>query len=162
MNDLRVCMTTTYFYPVAGGAEKQVERLSAWLVKHGVPVMIVTRRVDDSPTHEVMYGAHVYRIPVPRNKILASLAFTVRGLLLLIKHRREYNVVHSHQIYSPTTLGWIASRLFGYPLVVNLHLGGTEGDITRLLRRKGIGQVRLNLLKQTARVEVMRRQKITV
>jgi glycosyltransferase involved in cell wall biosynthesis len=68
----------------------------------------------------------------------------------MLRHRSRFNVIHSHQIYSPTTIGWIGKRLLRHPLVVNLHLGGKEGDIQRLLRNRRSGQARLDGLKRDA------------
>lgn len=145
-----VCMVSIYYYPWAGGAEKQAERLGTWLVQQGVPMMMVTRRFDDSPPYEVRNGIHIYRIRTLPTRALASLSFTVFGLLTLLRHRRKFNVIHSHQIYSPTTIGWLAARLLRLPLIVNLHLGGAEGDIRRLLRNPRSGRTRLDTLIRDA------------
>ncbi|MBC8171412.1 MAG: glycosyltransferase family 4 protein [Anaerolineae bacterium] len=147
---LGVCMISIYYYPWAGGAEKQAERLGSWLVDHGVPVMMVTRRFDDSPTYEVRNGIHIYRIRTLPGKAFASLSFTLFATLTLLRHRKKFNVIHSHQVYSPTTIGWLAARLLRYPLIVNLHLGGAEGDIQRLLRNASTGKARLETLKRDA------------
>jgi glycosyltransferase involved in cell wall biosynthesis len=147
----RVCIITTFFYPAPGGVEKQLERFTAWMVSQGVPVMVVTRLFDKKlPKYELVNGVEVYRVPVSDNKALSMLQFLGNGLRLLIQHRNKYNIINSHQIYSPTTLGWIASRLFGYPLVVSTHLAGSEGDVGRTLRRGWLGRMRLNILRDTA------------
>lgn len=150
MSGFGVCMISTYFYPWAGGAEKQAERLSRWLVEHGIPVMIVTRHFDDLPTYEKFHDIEVYRVrPLP-GKALGALSFVALGVWVMLQNRKKYSIIHSHQIYSPTTIGWIASKLLGRPLVVNLHLGGAEGDIQRLLRNPTTGNMRLNILKRDA------------
>ncbi|MBC8097886.1 MAG: glycosyltransferase family 4 protein, partial [Armatimonadetes bacterium] len=126
------------------------ERLGAWLVEHNIPVMMVTRRVDDLPAYERLHGIDIYRVATLKGKGLAALSFMLGGVWVMLRHRRKYNVVHSHQVYTPTTIGWIASRLLRLPLVINLHLGGEEGDLQRLMRNKRTGQRRLNLLKRDA------------
>jgi glycosyltransferase involved in cell wall biosynthesis len=147
---LGVCMISTYFYPFAGGAEKQAERLSTWLVQHNVPVMMITRQYDNLPTHEVLNGIEIYRIKTLKGKGLSALSFITGGIWTMLRHRNRFNIIHSHQVYSPTTIGWIGKRLLGYPLVINLHLGGKEGDIQRLLRNKRSGTARLERLKRDA------------
>ncbi len=150
MTHFGVCMISTYFYPWAGGAEKQAERLSRWLIDHDIPVMMVTRHFDNLPTYEKLHGIEVYRVrPLP-GKILGALSFVMMGVWIMLKNRNKYSIIHSHQVYSPTTIGWIASKLLGRPLVVNLHLGGAEGDIQRLLRNPTMGHARLNILKRDA------------
>jgi glycosyltransferase involved in cell wall biosynthesis len=142
-------MITTGFYPRIGGSEKQVELLSKWLVQQGIPVIIVTREVDGVPMHEVIHGADVYRVPVLKGKGLSALSFLIGGVALLLRQRRRFNLIHSHQIYTPTTIGWVVSRLLGYPLLSHMQLGGPEGDILRLLRRGISGRIRLEILKRT-------------
>jgi len=150
MTAFGVCMISTHFYPLAGGAEKQAERLSNWLIDHDIPVMMVTKQVEGSPRQEDLNGITIYRVPVLKGKVLGALSFMIMGTLTLLRHRRKYQVIHSHQIYSPTTIGWIAARLLGRPLVINLHLGGEQGDIQRLLRNPRMGRLRLNVLKRDA------------
>ena len=150
MSSFGVCMISTYFYPWAGGAEKQAERLSHWLIDHDIPVMMVTRHFDDLPTYEKIQGIEVYRVrPLP-GKVLGALSFVAMGVWVMLKNRKKYSIIHSHQVYSPSTIGWIASKLLRRPMVVNLHLGGPEGDIQRLLRNPTMGNARLNILKRDA------------
>ncbi len=149
-HQLGVCMISTYFYPFAGGAEKQAERLSTWLVQRGVPVMMITRQYDDLPRYEKLNGIEIYRVPTLKGKGLAALSFMLGGIALTLRHRKKFNLFHCHQIYTPTTIGWIGKRLLRYPLVVNLHLGGKEGDIQRLLRNPRSGRARLEGLKRDA------------
>lgn len=145
-----VCTISTHFYPWAGGAEKQAERLSTWLVQNGVPVMVITRHFGDLPEYEVRNGIEIYRVKTASGKVLGALSFLWNGVRVMLKHRNKFNVIHSHQIYSPTTIGWIVSRITGAALVVNLHLGGAQGDIQRLMRNKRVGGFRLNILKRDA------------
>lgn len=145
---LGICMISTFFYPFAGGAEKQAERLSTWLVQNGVPVMIITRHYDDLPSHEVLNGIEIYRIRTPKGKGLTALFFIAGGIWTMLRHRKRFNIIYAHQIYSPTTIGWIGKRLLRHPLIVNLHLGGKEGDIQRLLRNRRTGKTRLEILKR--------------
>lgn len=147
---LGVCMISTYFYPFAGGAEKQAERLSTWLVQHDVPVLMITRQYDNLPRHEVRNGIEIHRVPTLKGKGLSALSFTLGGVWTMLRHRQRFNIIHSHQIYSPTTIGWIGKRLLRHPLVVNLHLGGKEGDLQRLLRNSRTGTARLERLKRDA------------
>lgn len=149
MSKFGVCMTSTKFYPFAGGAEKQAERLARWLIEHDVPVMMVTRQYEGLSRYEELDGIKIFRVPSPNNKILGAIAFIFFSLLIMLRNRKQYDIIHCHQIYSPTTIGWIAARLLRKPLIVNLHLGGAEGDIQRLLRNR-IGAMRLNILKRDA------------
>jgi glycosyltransferase involved in cell wall biosynthesis len=143
-------MITTHFHPWIGGAEKQVELIASWLVRHGIPVTVLTRGRGDLPARETHRGIHVVRVPVAPGKVASALSFLALGMGAVLRERHRFGVIHAHQVFSPSTLGWAASRLLGYPLVVNLHLGGKDGDLARLLRRPRSGRARLARLRRDA------------
>lgn len=147
MHKFGVCMITTHYYPHIGGAEKQIELLGQWLVREGRQVTVVTRQMPGIPNYEVHNGVEVFRVPTPDNKILAAMSFTLLGLWTLIRQRKQYDVIHSHQVFSPTTIGWLASKLLGKPLIINLHRGGQLGDLDKLLRNERVGRWRFNTLR---------------
>lgn len=150
MKRLGVCMISTHYYPHIGGAEKQIERLSSWLVDHDIETIVVTKSVPDSPRYEKHKGVEIYRVPTLPGKIPAAISFIIMALWTLFQQRHKYSIIHSHQVFSPTTIGLIASWLFGRKLVVNLHRGGQMGDIHKLLRNKSIGERRVQLMNRNA------------
>lgn len=141
-----VCMITTHYYPHVGGAEKQAERLGSWLTEQGVAVNIITRRLPDTEAHEVQDGIDIWRVPTLPSKALSALSFIIMSCVMMFRLRKQFDVIHTHQIFSPTTVGWVMSRILGKPLIVNLHGGGPRGDLGRLLRNQRSGQLRLNQL----------------
>jgi glycosyltransferase involved in cell wall biosynthesis len=163
-------MVSTYFYPYRGGAEVQAERLATWLVQHGVPVMVITRQVQGAPRRENLNGIEIYRVPRLPTPILRGAAFVGLGLWWMFKHRKKFDVIHTHDPSLPSTLSYVFTRFFSRPLVINLHRGGTLGDLQRLLDRGWYGQLHINAYRRSDNVhfvvisedirEEMRREKV--
>lgn len=142
---LRVAMIINGYHPRVGGAERQVGAIAPLLQKQGVKVHILTRRYYGFAPFERVDGVPVHRLPIPRPKPLASLFFTLSGLVLLRKLRPD--VIHAHDMYACTTTAVAMKRLANIPVVVTAHGGGAEGDIERL-KRKTMGGWRINSFRQ--------------
>ncbi len=134
---LRVVMLTQGYYPQVGGAERQVTAISQELTRRGVEVHVLTRSVPGLPPRESLAGVNVYRLPAPKPKALASLSFTLNALPL-IRHIQP-DVLHAHELLSPTTTAVIARQMDNIPVVVTLHGGGEIGR----MQQKFLGNPRL-------------------
>jgi glycosyltransferase involved in cell wall biosynthesis len=128
------------YYPVIGGAERQLTSLAPALQAHGIEVHVLTRRSPGLAPHEVIDGVSVHRLPSPGSRALKSLAFTLSALRL-IRILRPH-VVHAHDLYSPATTALLAKKLFGVPVVAKVPRGGHLGDIARIESR-ALGRRRL-------------------
>ncbi len=144
-NPLRVAMLINGYHPRVGGAERQVGALAPLLQQQGVEVHILTRRYDDLPSFERVDGVPVHRVRIAGPKPLASLFFTLNGLMLLRKLRPD--VIHAHDMYSCSTTAVSMKRLAGVPVVVTPHCGGVQGDIERL-KRKTMGEWRISSFRR--------------
>jgi len=60
---MKVLLTSDFFHPVIGGAERQVGLLAAALAGHGHDVRVATTSQPGSPTHEYVGGVAVERLP---------------------------------------------------------------------------------------------------
>ena len=68
---------------------------------------------------------------------MASMAFTVNAIRLL--KDLNPNLIHAHELLSPTTTAVMAKQLFGIPIVAKVLRGGHLGDVQKLkTRRTGI------------------------
>jgi len=87
----------------------------------------------------------VYRTPIWHpSKVIASISFTFHALRLLQSTRQDYQIIHSHEMLSPMTIGLAASQLSGARLVINPHRGGYLGDIYKLVNKRPVsGKMRL-------------------
>ena len=142
---LRVAMIIQAYHPHVGGAERQLMALVPLLQERGVDVHILTRRYSGLKPMAMINGAPVHRLPIPGPKAVASLSFTLSALPLLMKLRPQ--VIHAHELLSPTTTAVAAKRLLRIPVVAKVLRGGTLGDLAKL-QRKPLGQQRVVTFRQ--------------
>ena len=145
MKQLGVRMVNIDFLPLLGGAQMHTMRLSRYLSQHGVEVQVITRHHPGLPRYETIDGVSIYRTPIWHpSKVIASISFTIHALRLLQSTRQDYQIIHSHEMLSPMTIGLTASRLGGARLVINPHRGGYLGDVYKLVKQRPItGKMRL-------------------
>lgn len=137
---IRVAMLIQSYHPHVGGAERQLATLSPRLQEMGVDVQILTRRYPGLKSFEKINGIPVYRLPIPGPKPMASLFFTIAAQPLL--YRLKPDLIHAHELLSPTTTAVLAKRIFGVPVVAKVLRGGQLGDIAKLKRSRS-GRQRL-------------------
>lgn len=142
---LRVAMIIQEYHPVLGGAQRQLAALAPLLRAQQVDLHILTRRYSGLPAFEYIEGVPVHRLPIPGPKPLAALAFTVAALPLL--RRLKPDVIHAHELLSPTTTAIAARRLFAVPIVAKVLRGGSLGDLAKL-KSKTFGQRRIDLSRR--------------
>lgn len=132
-------------YPYIGGAERQLANLAQRMVARGMKVHILTRRFPGLKSFELVDGLPVHRLPAPGPKAPASLLFTLSALPLL--WRLKPDIIHAHELLSPTTTAVAAKRLFGTPVVAKVLGGGDLGDVARMKNRLG-GPARLKTFRR--------------
>lgn len=142
---LRIAMIIQAYLPHIGGAERQLAALAPLLRARGAEVFIVTRRLRGLQPYEQIDGVPVHRLPALRPKLLASAAFTVAALPLLRRLRPD--VLHAHELLSPTTTAVAAKRLYGYPVVAKVMRGGLLGDLAKL-KGRALGRKRIALFRE--------------
>ena len=144
---LRVAMIIQayYPYPYIGGAERQLAALVPLLTERGATIRIFTRQYAGLSSFEVIDNIEIQRIPIPGPKVVASVAFTLGALHAL--HGWKPDVIHAHELLSPTTTAVAAKRWLGTPIVAKLLRGGALGDVAKLQTRRGGGS-RLSLFKE--------------
>jgi glycosyltransferase involved in cell wall biosynthesis len=135
------------YYPRIGGAESNLQALIGPFAERGIEVCVLTRRFPGMTRHEVVAGAPVHRLPVPGRRITAGLVFAASALWLLARWRRSIDVIHAHELLSPTTTGILAKLLLRRPVVAHVLRGGLLGDVA-VLRRAPLGRPRLWLFRR--------------
>ncbi len=145
MEKLGVRMIHIDFHPLLGGAQAHSLRLSRYLRSQGVDVEVITRHYPGLPYDEEIEGVPVHRMQIyNRSKVGASLSFTANALSRLARERSRFQIIHSHEMLSPMTVGLFGRALTGAKLVVNPHSGGYLGDVYKLQRKRKItGWMRL-------------------
>jgi glycosyltransferase involved in cell wall biosynthesis len=145
-----VMMLVNEFPPLpVGGAERQAERLSAWLAARGWKVSVLTRGADGLPSREVRDGFTIWRIRPRGPRKLGTLTFVLGSLWTLIRQRKNYDILHAHLAFGPAFAAVAAARLLGKRVIVKLGNSGEFGDI-RVSQKTLRGRVRLAALRRWA------------
>lgn len=143
---LAVTMIVQSYYPRVGGAEANVQSLVDPLRARGVDVTVLTRRFPGLASEDCATGAPVYRLPVPGSRVRASLTFTATAVWLLMRRHRTVDVLHAHELRSPTMTAVIAKLVLRRPVVAHVLRSGLLGDIP-VLESLPMGRLRLWLFK---------------
>jgi glycosyltransferase involved in cell wall biosynthesis len=115
---MRLCLYTSSFFPLVGGAEIVLHNLATHLTADGqVPVVLAPyiRRRDN----HVEASYPIYRYAKPTSK-----RFGVRQILVHLSWlhwRHRFQLLHCHSGYPSAYVGATFKRLFGIPLVVRPH-----------------------------------------
>lgn len=145
-----VVMLVNEFPPLpVGGAERQAERLSAWLAARGWKVSVLTRGAASLPSRETRDGFSIWRIRPRGPGKLKSLTFVLGSLWTLLQRRTEYGILHAHLAFGPAFAAVFAARLLGKRVIVKLGNSGEFGDI-RVSQKNLRGRVRLFALRRWA------------
>jgi len=142
---LRVAMIIQAYHPLIGGAERLLAELIPFLKSHDIEIHILTRRYPGLASFEMIAGVPVHRLPIPGPKPMAALSFVLTAMPLLRRLRPD--IVHAHELLSPTTTAIVAKRLYGTPVVAMPHRGGYLGDIYKL-HHKMMGKIRIEVMKR--------------
>src|SRR5436190_23026663 len=112
---MRIAATIQAFRPVLGGAQRQLEQLAPLLVERGHTLDVVTRGPFRAPAREQIEGATVHRVSAGSGW-RASLAYSVRGSTRVVRLRPD--VIHAHDLLSPSTIALTAHAATRAPIVV--------------------------------------------
>jgi glycosyltransferase involved in cell wall biosynthesis len=110
--------------PVVGGLERQCHELARTLASSGLRVSVISgRTLPDQPASCCEDGVRVLRVPYPQS---SWLRFPTSGFALfrqLIRHRKDYEVVHVHTMSWFGAMATILCRLMGKPVIAKLPTG---------------------------------------
>lgn len=151
---LGVCMITVAFYPDVGGIQMNVYSLAQHLVEMGVDVIVITRRMNKAiPLYQELDGIRVFRLDIPRemSKPEAFARFLWGARRIMSKHAKDFQIVHSHQLVSPTTIGLVAKETLGKKLVATPHTPSSSASFHSLVYERPItGKPRLKWMQKRA------------
>jgi len=139
-------MLIQQYLPHIGGAERQIASLAPRLQQRGIDVHVITRKNANLLAYEVMDGVPVHRLPIFKSRALASLSYTLHAIKTLF--RLKPDVVHAHELLSPTTTALAYRRLSGTPVIAKVLRGGELGDVEKL-RRGRTGSMRVKTVSQS-------------
>jgi glycosyltransferase involved in cell wall biosynthesis len=141
---MKVLMVISQFFPMIGGAEKQAKLLAQALTKRGITVGIVTGWWKfGTPRKEVIDGIRVFRnfccwgiFGLNRNRairMVGGLIYMMSLAAYLFFHRREYDIIHVHQVLYPAFISTvIAKGILKKPVLAKMGCSGLTSDIKNL------------------------------
>jgi glycosyltransferase involved in cell wall biosynthesis len=117
--------------PVVGGLERQAHELARTLARRGTRVTVVSQRLEPGqPGDAVVDGVRVVRVPrLPGPLRLAAVAARMWRL------RRDYRVVHVHNLSWFAVAVIAAARALGRPVLAKLPSSGEIGGLPVQTRR---------------------------
>ncbi|WP_242340315.1 MULTISPECIES: glycosyltransferase family 4 protein [unclassified Anaeromyxobacter] len=140
----RVAILTSLYPPSVGGIQSHTFSLARALAARGAEVHVVTRRSPGCPAHAVEGRLHVHRVGAPPGAPgpLATLAYVVAAARRVASLRPRVDVVHAHQLLSPSSAALLLAALTGTPILLNPHACGAIGDVG-VLSATALGRLRL-------------------
>jgi glycosyltransferase involved in cell wall biosynthesis len=134
---MRICLYTTYFPPMMGGAERQASLLAAGLAELGDEVTVVTRHLPGRPAHEVREGVQIYRAIRPgRRGALFGLGLLLTLFAFLARRRDRFDVVHVTGIHLGTYVPCRLRRRGDFRVVLRPMGPGPLGDLATLAAQR--------------------------
>lgn len=124
---MKICMLIDRFYPVIGGSENQAQQLSEQLIKKGVEVFVVTRRIQpEMKRFEYIGEIPVYRFSPCGLTRYADYLTAVKIMQFLAENKEKYDIIHVHGVGNLGAVAVIISKIYKKRCIIKL---GTAGDI---------------------------------
>ncbi len=159
-----VCMIQPVVTHAGGGLARQLLLQSRELARRGHRVVVVQRDDpalrSDPDVRERWRHADFPRMPRlggPETAAgglrsrLRGAAFVLAAVVALLRVRRRVDVLHAHQLHSPTLAGATAKTLLGTPLVSKGTASGAYGEAGQI-RRLPFTRLRLLALRRVDRI----------
>jgi len=150
---LRVLMIVSYFHPVLGGSEQQALHLAAGLIKRGVHVSVLTRRIKGLPRFEQVMDIPVYRSirTIQFNKLF-GITYILSVFWFLYRKRNSYDIIHCHIAQGfHSIVALLIKSLFKKKVIIKVAATGPISDFT-MIKKVVFGDTFLNKLKSADRI----------
>ncbi len=151
---MKVLMVISQFHPIIGGAEKQAQLLAQTLVKKGIQVQVVTGWwTFRLPRKEMINGVQIFRnfsfwgmFGIKGLRPLAALTYMVTLGIFILLHRKEFDIVHVHQVLYPAFISVLTGKgILKKPVLAKNACSGKTSDI-RCLKQYPFGNFQLKFL----------------
>jgi len=156
---IKIGMVISTYYPVWGGAQRQLDQIGKYLVEEGIEYFILTRRLGGAKKTEEINGVLVHRLFVTnRWKWLDSVLFTSGALIWLLRNNSRFEILHCYQMYSPATIGTLIKAILPEKKVVVKVTSSDEYGETNEIKRLPFTRARTFLLKLVDKFLVVNRK----
>ena len=136
-----VVMVSPIVTQATGGIQKQLLLQSRELHRRGYKVFILQRKDPDLEKKKQAWE-HVTFLQTPELNFLNhesnffyrcnGALFVVMGFFRIFQFRRTIQIVHAHQLYSPTLVGFFSKLFLGKSLVTKVTASGDFGERNEL------------------------------
>ncbi len=147
--DIKVLMVIGQYYPIAGGAEKECQKLSRRLVQEGMKVSVLTQPCEGMTDYEVIDGIPVYRKMSGWH--LFEYTYMLSVLWFLLRHIRQYDVIQCFGLYLFIPPVALIRCLFNKRAIARIEGPGDSGDFKRI-RKLRCGNLILSSTKMLDRI----------
>ncbi|HLW01570.1 MAG TPA: glycosyltransferase family 4 protein [Ktedonobacterales bacterium] len=117
-----------------GGADRVMQQVAEFLVRHGGRVSVFTKALKGVPRRDVVNGVQVQRIFTLEVPLVRYLSFMALACLRQLLRRDPGQVLHANQFHLQVPPSLLVTRLRRMGLVVGVHGSGVLGDVQRLGR----------------------------
>ena len=146
---MKLLMIIGQYYPIAGGAEKECQKLSRRLAQEGVTVSVLTQFCEGMPDYEVIDGIPVYR--KMRGGHLFEYTYMLSVLWFLLRHLRQYDIIQCFGLYLFIPPVALIRSLFKKRVIARIEGPGASGDFSRI-RKLSCGNLILSSTKVLDRI----------
>ena len=147
----RVLMIVSFFFPYLGGAEQQSLRLAEQLIKRGIAVSVLTRKLPGLRSFELIQGVPVHRCirTLPWGKWFA-VTYMLSVLWFLLRRRHTYDVIHCHLLQGfHSIVAIMVKALLRKNVIIKVGATGPLSDFV-MIRKVVLGDF---LLEKITRVD---------
>ncbi len=151
---MKILMVISQFFPIIGGAEKQARLLAKTLIQKGIEVRILTGWWKFEMLHEeIVDGIEVRRnfscwgmFGIKGIRTLGGLIYMFTLGLYLLTHRREYDIIHVHQVLYPAFISVLVGKsILKKPVLAKNACSGVTSDV-KYIKRFPFGSLQLKYL----------------
>ena len=122
------------YHPVVGGAEKVCLALSKSLSERGIPVAVLTQRLNGVPDYDVIDGIPVHRKMKWWHPF--GMAYMLSVLIFLVRYRRRYDIIHCFGLFLFLPPALLMKYVFKKKVVLRLLCSGPYGDFAGIEKLK--------------------------
>jgi glycosyltransferase involved in cell wall biosynthesis len=139
---MRILMVISQFHPIIGGAEKQAMLLAQALVRRSIKVDVITGWWKfGTPHKETIEGIKIVRnfscwgmFRIKGIRTIGALIYMFTLGFYLFTHRRDYDIIHVHQVLYPAFVSvFIGKQILRKPVLVKTASSGKTSDLKLLV-----------------------------
>src|SRR3989344_192764 len=113
---MRVLFVLENYMPHVGGAEIVFKNLAESFAEKGFHVDLITHRLKNTKTFEVMNGVRVHRVRCFDSRYL----FTFFSIPLVIRLAKKADIIHT-TTFNGAPPAWVGARLAGKKCIITVH-----------------------------------------